>query len=318
MPSSPQSDDLTIVVPVRNSSRTIARCLESVLECVPNDKRQVLVVDNGSTDGTLDVVRRFPVEVHQAPVPFVSASRNAGAARARYETIAFIDSDCAIGAGWYEATCDALSGNRVGIAGCRYALRDDANWVEQSWYEARPLLRADIHDVEYVPGGNLAVRLDVFRQLGGFDERLETGEDMDLCIRAAARGLRVVQAPSMRCVHFGEPKTLRAVFRRNRWHGRGARVRYANGRLSFVTLSTLVFVGSILTGVAGLALGLWSGNRALSLATLLPLIVPGAYALLYSKRPRPRHFVQLLLIYLAYFFGRAAALPAAAGRLFSR
>ena len=64
---------------------------------------------------------------------------------------------------------------------------------------------------------------------------------MDLCIRAAKSAGRVVCVPEMRMVHLGEPRTFRAVVRRHAWHGRGAELFYSNGRVCFVTISTVAF-----------------------------------------------------------------------------
>lgn len=302
---------LTIVVPVRNSMATIGECLQSLVDEVPSEMRQIVVVDNGSTDGTPDVARRYPVELMFSRDRWVAASRNTAARTARHEVLAFVDSDCIVKAGWLATLSDALADRTVGVVGCLYEPREIMTWVEDAWNAAHRCHRSGRHAVEYVPSGNLAIRREVFEALGGFDEALETGEDMDLCQRCSAAGYTVVQDDRMAAVHLGEPKTLVDVFRRNRWHGRGARLRYPNGRWSAVIPATGLFV---LSGAASVW-ALWTSPRphpALAAALLAPAIVPAVYAARYARPRRPRAMLRLWAVYLAYFAGRAAALPAVA------
>lgn len=310
---------LSVVVATRNSAATIEACLEAILDTIPAPLREVFVVDNGSTDRTLELVRHLPVRLECIPPGFVSVSRNIAARRARHDIVAFVDSDCVVQPGWREAIHDVLADPTVGVAGSRYALRERPAWVEFAWDRAHRRTSGDERaEVRYLPGGNLAVRREQFLSLGGFDEALETGEDMDLCARYAASGLRIVDARSIRSVHLGEPQTLRGVFRRNRWHGRGARLRYADGRFAPITLSTIVFAISTIAGVIGAAWALLGRNPWWALAALAPLTVPGLYAARYAKPLRLQHFAQLLLVYCAYFLGRATALATVMRRAWQR
>ncbi len=306
---------LSVVIPTRNVARTIEACLQSVCGAAPRERLEVIVVDNGSSDATLELAARFPVRVERIPGGFVSRSRNVGARLARHPFVAFVDSDCVVREEWLGATLAALGEPRVAVAGCRHELRDAATWVERAWDRAhrKPLGRG-LRDVAYVPAGNLAARRDVFLEVNGFDETLETGEDPDLCARIAARGHRVVQAPGMRCVHLGEPRTLGDVFRRERWHGRGARLRYGDGRIAPITISTAIFIAAVAVAIAGVAAALAGRVWWPAAAAAAPLAVPAVYAAAYAKAPRVRHALPLLLVYVAYFAGRAAALPVAARR----
>jgi hypothetical protein len=154
------------------------------------------------------------------------------------------------------------------------------------------------------------MRRAVFERIQGFDETIETGEDMDLCHRTTAAGYRVVQTSSMVSVHLGEPRTLGAVMRRNRWHGRGARFRYPSGRFSPVLAGTILFaaltLGSVLAAIDGLRTHRW----VLLTLLVLPAVVPVVYAARYARSPRRvSHFARLVPIYAAYFIGRASVLP---------
>ena len=307
---------ISVLVPTKNSAATVEACIESILTVLPNDGSEVVVVDGSSTDGTPVRMRVLPVRLETIAPCFVAHSRNVAVRSARHSIVAFIDSDCTVDTGWYEAIQTTLSDDAIGIVGSRYAIRPRPTWVERAWDRAhRRAPEPVLADVAYVPGGNLAMRREVFDLIGGFDERIETGEDMDLCTRVRQSGYRVVDHSGMTCVHLGEPKTLAAVYRRNRWHGRGTRLRYADGRLAPILLSTIAFAGSVALAMGSAAVTASRGVSAITALIGLPLAVPVVYAARYARRPRTAHAIQLVAIYLAYFSGRARALPAVLGRV---
>jgi glycosyltransferase involved in cell wall biosynthesis len=310
---------ISVVIPTRNVEATIEACLTSIMTAIPVDLRQIVVVDNGSTDRTLDIVRRFSVQLEAVSARYVSSSRNHGARLARHPLIAFVDADCTVRPGWYEAVQEALADPTVGAAGARYELRDHPSWVETAWEKAhrRPNV-GERQNAFYIPAGNFATWQKIFRDVKGFDETLETGEDPDLCIRIAALGLHIVESRAIQCVHLGEPRTLRAVFRRQQWHGRGARFRYSDGRLAPITFATFLFGGTVVAGVIGTAAAVLTAQWTAIAVLLGVLIVPTAYAVRYARRPLASHLPQLLAIYLAYFLGRATALPVVIRRFVRR
>lgn len=283
---------------------------------LPPDASEVVVVDGGSTDDTQRLVRALPVTLVTVDPCFVARSRNVGVEHTHHPLVLFVDSDCTVDVGWFRAIQETFTNQTIGIVGSRYALRPMPSWVEAAWDRAhrRPPEPLIAHTV-YVPGGNLAVRRDVFDFVGGFDERIETGEDTDLCARVRASGYSVVDHAQMGCVHLGEPSTLTAVYRRNRWHGRGTRLRYSDGRLAPILLSTLAFACSLGVGLTSIWLASVDGISPLTSLVLAPILVPAAYAVRYAKPPRLTHVAQLLAVYSAYFLGRACALPAVAKRV---
>jgi GT2 family glycosyltransferase len=165
--------------------------------------------------------------------------------------------------------------------------------------------------VAYIPAGNLLTPIRVFRESGGFDPTLETGEDPDLCNRIRSTGYRIVEWDRIRCIHLGEPKSLAQVFRREMWHGRGVRLRYADGRVAPVVLATVLFGVLMLLAAAGLLLSLGGGTLLPASAAVLPWIVPAIYALSRAGRVRPARLPALMAVYGFYFLGRMVALPVA-------
>lgn len=96
---------VTIVVPVRDNADTINRCVEALLEqTYPRELTRIIVVDNGSTDGTRGRLERFGtrVDVLDEPIRGASAPRNAGILAADTELIVLTDADCMADPKWVE------------------------------------------------------------------------------------------------------------------------------------------------------------------------------------------------------------------------
>ena len=225
---------LSIVIPALNSMETIERCLQSVSQYTASGDVEVILADNGSTDGTVEKASKFGVRIVRVPIDnFVSQVRNRGAAVARASFIAFLDSDCLISPDWCQTVLTSLEDRRTGIVGSRCGPTNSPSWVERVWQSAYLDDQSRKRQVvEYVPSGSMALRKDLFDEVGGFDESLETGEDPDLCRRVCESGFDIVEDRGMECVHLGNPQTLSAFFNREAWHGRGVRLQYANGQVS--------------------------------------------------------------------------------------
>jgi GT2 family glycosyltransferase len=204
-----------VVVPCKDEVATIERCLLALRAQDPPPAR-VVVVDNGSTDGSLEVARRLADEVLLVPGITISAMRNLGArALGPVDVVAFVDADCEVAPGWVAAALGALE--HSDLAGWRSDAAPDAIWVAGRWAAVEARQR---HGESYIWSQHLAIRAPLFDKLGGFDETLPTGEDVDLSRRVVESGGRIAFEPGMAAVHHGFPGTVRGFLRRERWHTR--------------------------------------------------------------------------------------------------
>jgi glycosyltransferase involved in cell wall biosynthesis len=174
--SSPRVGDVeaTVVVPTRNSGRTLETCLRSLrgqsVACV------VVVVDNGSKDDTATIACQY-ADIVAVAGPERSAQRNAGAALTTSPILGFIDSDMVVDSTVVEQAISALQSDAGGV------VVPEHSFGEGFWAEVRRFERSFYHGNDSVEAARF-FRRDVFESVGGFDEAMEPGgEDWDLTIR---------------------------------------------------------------------------------------------------------------------------------------
>jgi len=293
---------VSFVIPVLDDARRLMHCLESIRRnSDPAVLCELVVVDNGSRDGSADVARRYGATVLDSPGQRVGQLRNRGAREARGGILAFVDADHEIGPGWIAAVAEVLEDPTIGAVGALCTAPPAGTWVQRA-YDSLRARHPGSGDVEWLGAGNLAVRRNAFEQVGGFDTDLETCEDVDLCFRLRAAGRRIVSDARLHNVHFGDPPTLRRLFVGELWRGRdnlrvslrgpfslrgipsiliplvdfGCLVLVAGGALSFHRGGLLLAAAaaSVVTGLAGLrtvTMMANSGNRG-------PLALARAFA----------------------------------------
>lgn len=177
---------VTVVVPTRNSARTLGRCLKSLR--TQTHPCTIVVVDNGSTDATGEVAARLADHRLQAG-PERSRQRNVGATAVPAAVVGFVDSDMVVAPGVVAEAVAAIAAGAVAVivpersigAGFWARVRD----FERSFYAGSDAIEA----ARFFPVG-------AFAAAGGYDERMTGGEDWDLTVRARALG-PVVRATSV-------------------------------------------------------------------------------------------------------------------------
>jgi glycosyltransferase involved in cell wall biosynthesis len=189
-------EHLTVVIPVLDQAALLDEQLRAIAAQKLSLPFDVIVADNGSRDGTAAVIARWAdrdprfrgIDASRRPGP--AAARNAAVAEAVGEALAFCDADDVVAPGWL-AGCVAALGAADVVAGVFDF--DALNGRPGS----SPVQQYTSH-FGFLPAGlgaNLAVRTDAFRSVGGFDETLTAGEDIDLCWRLQLQGRRFAAAP---------------------------------------------------------------------------------------------------------------------------
>lgn len=312
---------VSFIIPVRNDRDRLGQCLASIAaSAYPADRVEVVVVDNGSTDDSIDVARRLGATVMTLPGSNVAELRNAGSRRARGEILAFVDADHEIGAGWLLSAVEDLWRHGVGVVGALCHAPLDGTWVQRT-YDRFRARTAGCYEVEWLGSGNLAVWRDVFERAGGFDVALETCEDVELCQRLRALGFRILNDDRLRNVHLGDPATLAHLFRGELWRGRDNLRVSLRGPFSWRALPSLAIPIIDLTMVplalVGLVLAPFRGDAGLGLATMALSVILALVSLRVARMSRRtplsvRGVGQAFAVAFVYDIARALALVARA------
>lgn len=220
---------ISIIIVNWNGKLLLERCLQSILKSEVEHPYEIIVVDNGSTDGSIELLTRNYPEIHLVCLGtnfgFARAS-NAGYLKSRGEYVLFLNNDVEVPRGCLDTMVQALESDpRIGLATCRLIGPDGK---EQESYVDTPGLSRDIprlfglrrlfqfgarhqmriKDVDAAIGAFLFCRRTVIEELKGFDEgRFFYGEDLDISYRCRRLGYRVVFVPLTWCMHVGGAST---------------------------------------------------------------------------------------------------------------
>ena len=207
----------TVIIPVLNNPTGLARCIEAIRRS--STEFELIVVDNGSTDETLSVARRYTGCVLECPGMTIGAMRNQGAKVARGAFLVFTDSDQEPFDDWLKLGMSAIESDpAVGLAGARVHAPPESRWVARTW-DLQRRFSDRYGDIGWLEAGNLFVRREAFEAVGGFRSDLIASEDVDLSFRVRRAGYRVVCDPRIVNYHHGDPQTLWEFFCKERWRG---------------------------------------------------------------------------------------------------
>jgi len=210
---------LSVIIPTFERRALLEKCLTSVFLQRGAGEFEMIVVDDGSTDGTADYLRGREKAgelrvVHHKQNRGPAAARNSGVAIARGEILAFIDDDCAAAPDWLAELARPFEAPEILAAFGAIIYKEENASVE---YDECII---DNPEARKSMGGNFAIRREIFERLNGFDESLYTFEDVDLSLRVWSAG-RVASASLARVYHAEfrwTPETLdRWVARARVW-----------------------------------------------------------------------------------------------------
>jgi len=206
---------VSAIVPVFNGEKFIADCLESLLG--QSEKfAEIIVVDDGSSDSTAKICRGFGVKVLQPGHVGRSRARNLGLKAAKHEIVFFVEADAVYSKNFLAACVRRFSGKSVGgvIGKLEVRNRNDGAWTGCRAAEL------DSRFSDYMPFTAWMYRKSVVERLGGFDERLDVGEDVLLGEGVRNAGYKIVYEPKAVWRHL-EPSSLRVVLRKSWERGLG-------------------------------------------------------------------------------------------------
>lgn len=207
---------MSVVVPVRADAR-VCRLLDSLRRQTLSPGRfEVIVVENGSS--VLEPMGRWP-DVHYLRLPVSSppAARNAGLRAARGRWVLMTDADCVAAEDWIERIVQVLSSCQASAVGGRIEKHKPESLVQRYGITVvdgqRTLNYLPALHLPYVVSANVGYNREDLVAVGGFNERLLSGSDVDICYRLGLAGHGIELAPDA-VIYHDDRRTVRDHFSR--------------------------------------------------------------------------------------------------------
>jgi len=210
-----EKDLISVVVTVKNEAANMRDLLDSLITQEP--PIEIIIIDAASTDGTQNIVREYQKEhpyiiLHQYAAQR-GESRNKGIQLSTGSIVAFTDGDCIANPFWSQEIRSSLEkGDIVG-----------GRTIAMGYEPFKTLGRVEVYhkgiDITF-PSCNLAYKKHILNEIGGFDPKFVTAEDVDMNYRAVDRGYGIVENPKM-VVYHKERSTVMGFFKQAFWNGFG-------------------------------------------------------------------------------------------------
>jgi GT2 family glycosyltransferase len=247
-PGLAHSPRVSVVVCAYNAERTMEPCLASLEELNYPDY-EVIVVNDGSTDRTLEIARCFPyARIISQPNKGLSVARNVGAEAATGEIVAYTDSDCVADPDWLTYLVSTMERKQlVACGGPNFPPPEDSlvpSAVAVSPGGPTHVLLTD-ETAEHIAGCNMAFRRHALLGLGGFDPTYRAaGDDVDMCWRFQDAGHTIGFSPAAIVWHFRR-NTVGAYLCQQRGYGKAEALVYAKHPLRFNLFGQAKWLGRI-------------------------------------------------------------------------
>ena len=259
---------ISVVICAYNADRTMDACLAS-LRTLRYPNYEVIVVNDGSTDRTLEISQRYAeVRLFSQENKGLSVARNVGIENASGEIVAFTDSDCVVDPDWLTYLAyKFVHGGFVAVGGPNLPPPEDAR--VPACVAASPggptHVLIDDEVAEHIPGCNMAFLKSAFDEVGGFDPIYRAaGDDVDMCWRFQNHGYPIAFSPAAMVWHFRR-NTIKAYLKQQMGYGKAEAQLYFKHPFRFNMLGQSQWIGRIY------------GDLGMSLFSRRPVIYHGVF-----------------------------------------
>jgi GT2 family glycosyltransferase len=233
---------ISVIVCTRNRLESLRRCVEALISINTAYEWELVVVDNGSNDGTSEFLTSLPKRIGGArlktvyePKRGLAAARNAGVRQSNGKIIAFTDDDCYVTKNYIDALIDSFAASPdIGLVGGRISLYDhsDLPITIREGNDYLILKPNTFVSPVAIQGANMAFRREVITRIGGFDELFGAGtgiacEDTDAIAAAIWMGVTGAYNPAVTVYHHHGRKTSSVARALWRTYDRGLGAYYA-------------------------------------------------------------------------------------------
>jgi len=302
---------VSVIIPAYNEEKNIGRLLESIAAQAGLNEEfncEIIVVDNGSTDKTVDYSRTFGAKVYIRPDASIADLRNYGASCAFGEFLLFSDADNIFTTSVVRtviAIFNTESCHAIGPDGLRPV--EPVSWMQRIWYFHTRLFDKPNQSmaVDNLSSGFFAVRRDVFDQVDGFNGALSIGEDSDLSLRLRAKGFLLLRTNRFLIFNSGHPANILAFVKREFWHGDSIGLLLQHKNIDLLTMYLFLHFFGVVTLVYCLSFGV---NIYLSILLITLIGAAPSYKSFKKLGGFKEGFFSLSGVYFLYLCSRAVAL----------
>lgn len=189
---------VSVIIPVFNGGKELACCLDALqAQTYGSDRFEALVVDNGSTDDTVEVASNYSfVKVMKELKPSSYAARNMGIVQARGDILAFTDADCIPTQNWLESAVARLNGqeNTVIVGNISMFANSNPSFIELYDMADSFTQKSYVEKWKFGPTANLIAHREIFDKVGNFDGELKSCGDVQWGQRASEAGFDLIYA----------------------------------------------------------------------------------------------------------------------------
>ncbi len=200
---------ITVIIPAKDASQTIGECLQAIMDQEGmqfGPDYEVIVVDDGSSDGTAEIAVGFSVRVIRQPNTGPATARNTAAKISNGAILVFTDADCAPSPVWLRNLTQPFKDpDIVGVKGVYLTHQTGlVSRFVQLEYEYKDARMRNLPTIDFIDTFSAAYRKDIFLQNAGFDEsfRNPAVEDIEFSFRLARKGYRMVFEPTAAVYHY--------------------------------------------------------------------------------------------------------------------
>ncbi|MBN1850283.1 MAG: glycosyltransferase [Deltaproteobacteria bacterium] len=254
----------SIIVPTHNTANTLDYCLkELVKQEIQNGLYEIIVVDDGSIDNSLTIAKHYPVKIlENVTQRGAYASRNIGIRNASGEILIFIDATCYPEHDWLSKLINGFTHEDIGCVAGQILSAVPATIAQHfsKDKDTHNMNRFFKKETPFFAGGNVAIKRDVFKRIGLFDESLKSGGDGDFSLRINLdKKYRIVYQPSA-CVYYHHREYISSLFKQAYKYGTGIaqfRLNYQHYFDSKKNISLLPNIMNLLKQIMGFLLVPW-------------------------------------------------------------
>ena len=207
-PSNLKWPKVSVVVALYNSADTLDDCLSSLMK-IDYPDYEVIVVNDGSTDNSEEIIKKYPFKYLTTENKGIGAARNVGLEAATGEIVAYIDSDAIADQDWLSYLVTTFNESDFVAVGGPNLVPEDDNWIAKCVYRSPggpTQVMLDDQNSEHIPGCNMSFKKCSLDEIGGFNKVFTSaGDDFDICWRLLEKGYRIGFSPSAVVWHRRRP-----------------------------------------------------------------------------------------------------------------